>query len=309
MFKSEKIDSVAVADSSNAVRISSVERLGNSKGRESVDIDKHAVALAFSRAASGYDELAGFQASVGKGLIAALQQQRELENLSSKNACVLDLGAGTGLHTEQLRDLIKPQQLLALDIAPGMCNRILDRQVATPIMADFDHLPLQNNSVDLVFANLALQWSNDLNWVLNNIYRVLKPGGLLAMTTLLQGSMREIDQAWLAIDAEKHTLSFDTEADLQRKIAELFDLQVFNHRKMLDIHSNSAELIASVKSIGAGNHLQGRARKILSRSNYFRFMQELERASLLQTDEQVDTASSQYGLTYNVLQLVCKKKP
>uniref|UniRef100_A0A1A9UKF3 Methyltransferase type 11 domain-containing protein n=1 Tax=Glossina austeni TaxID=7395 RepID=A0A1A9UKF3_GLOAU len=69
-------------------------------------------------------------------------------------------------------------------------------------------MPFLNQTIDIVFSNLALQWSQNISQVLSESYRILKPGGVLVLSTLAHGSLSELQQAWRNIDNYKHINNF-----------------------------------------------------------------------------------------------------
>src|SRR5690606_17221299 len=101
--------------------------------------------------------------------------------------------------------------VLALDVAPGMLaqvrghaggfrfNPFAPRPV--PVAADARALPLADRSVDVLYSNLCLQWVEDLPAVFAGLRRVLKPGGLLLVSTLGMVSLSELRQAAAEADA------------------------------------------------------------------------------------------------------------
>jgi malonyl-CoA O-methyltransferase len=80
--------------------------------------------------------------------------------------------------------------------------------VPSPINAHAESLPLASNSIDIIISNLMLQWPENKRQALAETHRVLKPGGKLIFTTLIQPSLHELITSWAQIDEAKHTLSF-----------------------------------------------------------------------------------------------------
>lgn len=115
---------------------------------------------------------------------------------------VLELGAGTGLFsTEARRRLGVSGKLICCDLQRGML-RALQQQVHTAGLTDVhlqaataEQLPLADSCIDLVFAIAVLPMLYDKNAALVEIRRVLRPGGVLAVSEEL--AEPEYVPAWL----------------------------------------------------------------------------------------------------------------
>lgn len=83
--------------------------------------------------------------------------------------------------------------------------------------ADAEQLPVPDNSTDLIFSNLMIQWSTRPELVLAECQRILKPGGILAISTLLAGTLEELKQAWAYADPGRpHVNRFTHHTDWKR---------------------------------------------------------------------------------------------
>ncbi|MGD0352004.1 MAG: class I SAM-dependent methyltransferase [Dehalococcoidia bacterium] len=111
-----------------------------------------------------------------------------------KGMQVLDLGCGSGAFTPFIaRTVEKKGKVYALDIQADMLKQ-LERKLSKPENKDIKNiklikgnayeLPLGDNSLDLVNMVTVLQEIPDRNKALQEVKRVLKPGGLLAVTEL-----------------------------------------------------------------------------------------------------------------------------
>ncbi|MFX3735718.1 class I SAM-dependent methyltransferase, partial [Streptococcus suis] len=49
---------------------------------------------------------------------------------------------------------------------------------------EWEALPVADNSVDWLFANLSMQWVDNLQNAMSEAYRVLKPGGVVTVNTV-----------------------------------------------------------------------------------------------------------------------------
>ena len=147
------------------------------------------VAHAFSRAAPRYDTLATAQRHIGEMLWGTLPPH-------AYN--VLDMGCGTGVWTQRLAERYPNARITGLDLAPGMLGQARQRYGESIHWQPGDAAaqPFDKRSFDLVFSNLAVQWCPDIGAVMEELYRVLTPGGQAHITTLLPGTLEEIAFAW-----------------------------------------------------------------------------------------------------------------
>ena len=97
-----------------------------------------------------------------------------------EHAHVLELGAGTGKLTEQLRGL--GHRVLATDPLEPMLRHLRDRVPGTPaVLGTAEAIPVRGRSVDVVVGAQAFHWFDHAR-ALPEMARVLRPGGHLALT-------------------------------------------------------------------------------------------------------------------------------
>ena len=215
--------------------------------------DKRQVAASFSRAAASYDAVAELQRSVGTQLLARVPAELPVQRW-------LDLGCGTGHFTHVLAGRYAQGEGLALDIAEGMLRHARPQGGAAYFIAgDAEALPLQGASIDLLFSSLALQWCGDFPQVLSEARRVLRPGDVLAFTSLCVGTLQELRDSWQAVDGLVHVNRFRHFEDYQRLCA-ASGLQVLTlQRKAEVLHfPDLRSLTTSLKELGAHNLNPGR---------------------------------------------------
>lgn len=99
-----------------------------------------------------------------------------------KNDSILDVGAGAGYFTFPLAELTT-NTVYALDIETAMLDYI-QKQIdsrgtenITLLQEPIEKMPLPNSSVQRILASMVLHEVKPLNKALEEIYRVLKPGG------------------------------------------------------------------------------------------------------------------------------------
>lgn len=108
---------------------------------------------------------------------------------------VLDLGCGSGAFTTLLASVVGEQgKVYAVDVQLAMLKQ-LERKLAEAKNVDIRNvelkqasayeLPFEDGALDLAFVTAALQEMFDRNRALQEVKRVLKPGGILAVTEFL----------------------------------------------------------------------------------------------------------------------------
>jgi malonyl-CoA O-methyltransferase len=220
--------------------------------------DKAKVATSFGNAAQHYDAVAVLQRMTGDALIKRLSKAQPAAQR------VIDLGVGTGYNLPALSQLFPAAQLIAVDIALPMLKQAKQSHQQLNevryLLGDAEQLPVQDNSVDLVFANLALQWC-DPRSSFAEISRVLKPGGSVWFTSLGPDSLNELRQAWAAVDDYPHINQFYSVDAVQQAIQQAGFVQLDLHSEPHSLFYDSAmAMMRDLKVLGARNMNQGRRR-------------------------------------------------
>ncbi|MCU4674470.1 methyltransferase domain-containing protein [Catenovulum sp. 2E275] len=223
---------------------------------------QYAVSSHFSRAANTYDNAAQLQQAVIDDASDRLLAKMKLALASNYQPIqLLDVGCGTSNLLMQLIDKLTSAELKQLnytgvDIAQGMLDFSCQKFKQVGINANWqqanaESLAFSDNSFDYVFSSLAWQWC-DLSKVLNQAHRVLKPGGCLVFTTLLDGTLTELAQAYLALDEQTHINQFMQADEFEFKLGQLnwADCQ-FNLVKHNTYYSSVYRLLKELKSVGA----------------------------------------------------------
>ncbi|UYZ83408.1 malonyl-ACP O-methyltransferase BioC [Entomomonas sp. E2T0] len=206
------------------------------------------IADSFSKAATSYDHSAELQRTIGKNLLNRLPDAFQANS-------ILDLGCGTGYFTQQLNKKFPQAALCGLDLAEGMLKQAQQSvTINSWIAGDAEQLPIKDNSIDLVFSNLALQWCHDFSAVLDEVYRVLTPQGIFLFTSLCDGTLRELKQSWQAVDSYIHVNSFINYQHYQQLIhSSRFIIQDTQCIAEKSYYPNLKLLMNDLKGIGAHN--------------------------------------------------------
>lgn len=243
--------------------------------RRAGPIDKAAARRSFERAAASYEKAAVLQQEIGERLLERLDYVRLAPTT------VLDLGSGTGLALDRLCRRYRQAQVIALDFATAMLSRARRRgswrNRPRPLCADIDRLPIADDSVDLIFSNATLQWSNDLHGCFAELYRVLRPGGLLMFTTFGPDTLIELRRAWAAADGSPHVADFVDMHDIGDALVQArFADPVMDCERLNMTYPTVAALMADMKSLGTQNRLQSRHRGLTGRRRLQRMLSAYE---------------------------------
>ena len=233
---------------------------------ERYHLDKQRVAKSFSRAAKSYDSVARLQRQVGQHLLSFLPDCILLNQMLSSQ--ILDLGCGTGYFTELLANKYLSgksgnPELIGADLAEGMlafANTKCNASV-TWLCGDAESLPLADNSVDLIFSNLAFQWCEKLPILAAEITRVLKPGGTLAFTSLGSKTLCELRESWAEVDDYVHVNHFMPAESWRQAFSQAgLDTQHFDVDHCQLDYRDLRHLTDELKGLGAHNVNSGQKR-------------------------------------------------
>ncbi|MCX2979758.1 malonyl-[acyl-carrier protein] O-methyltransferase BioC [Halieaceae bacterium IMCC14734] len=236
--------------------------------------DKTAVARSFGSAAASYDGVAGLQRDIGNALL-----ERHLPQVSTGVATVLDLGCGTGYFRQALQQRCPQATYLGMDLAEGMARHaaLESSGSAAWLVGDAEDMPLASGSLQLIFSNLAIQWSENLPLLCTELARVLAPGGRGLLATLGPQTLRELRQAWSVVDGHAHVNQFVPVPHLKQALQDA-GLQILSleQEDRVMVYQHARELLRELKGLGAHNVNAARPAGLTGRRRLEAFYQAYE---------------------------------
>lgn len=209
---------------------------------------KSEIARDFGAASKTYNPAARLQRYMGQVMVDRIEA-------GEADGVALDLGCGTGWFSGQVAERFGGKATIGADLASGMLQfaRSANSQSLSWLAADAETLPLADNSVDMIFSNLMIQWAENPVRVLSECKRVLRPGGQLMISTLLDGTLRELKQAWQAVDPGRdHVNRFEPGVRYREQVLQVFPSAIVETETIRLDYPSPMALLSELKAIGAG---------------------------------------------------------
>ncbi|CAM8310840.1 UbiE Methylase involved in ubiquinone/menaquinone biosynthesis [Candidatus Methylopumilus universalis] len=243
-------------------------------------IDKKRVQASFNKASALYQDSAVLQQHVLEEMFLRLKL------LKNNPDNILDLGCGPGNAGPDLKDTYKPHDLIYLDFAYDMLKKAeeknrdhflkaFSRKTAQQfICADMEAIPLVENSIDMVWSNLSLQWCNDLDRVFVQIEKILTSNGLFIFSTFGPSTLHELRASLASFSQYSHVNQFIDMHDIGDALIRCgFSDPVLDVDVYTLTYNTFKDIMYDLKHIGARNALQGRAKAMTGKG----FLYQLEK--------------------------------
>lgn len=186
---------------------------------------------------------------------------------------VVDLGCATGRGAKALARRYPSARVLALDSSLRMLRAAVQNtsSAVTVVGAEAERLPLGAEQVDLVLASLVLPWCRP-DAVFVEAARVLKDGGVLLFATFGPDTLKEIREAFGAVDESIHVhAAFDLHDLGDLALAAGLTEPVLDVDRLTVTYPGVPALVRDLRDTGAVNVAGGRRRGLTGARRWRRF--------------------------------------
>jgi len=205
-------------------------------------LQKNKIKNSFDRASASYDKVAGVQKECSQ-ILATMLQNNFPQFQPDKT---LDLGTGTGYMAKLTSEMFPLSYVTLNDISMNMLHAAMYKLQRINIRCIWGDMEGRDFGFhDLITANLSLQWTNNLNKMMQTLYRDSK---ILAFSCLLDGTFYE----W----AQKFTRSpvppYPTLEEITAHIASLNPKNYFLDTKDFTLEfENDKAFVRYLRDLGA----------------------------------------------------------
>ena len=120
---------------------------------------------------------------------------KKISRFKSENEILIDIGCGPGIFL----DIAKKcgYQVIGVDVSTEVVNMVKKKYNVRVIKGEFPQVKINNDNVGVITAFQTIEHVRNPLILLQSIYRTIKPGGLVVMTTL------NLDSVWRKIMGRK----------------------------------------------------------------------------------------------------------
>ncbi len=212
-----------------------------------------------------YDRIAGLydgHAALEQEVASRLLDRLEFHRLTPQR--IVDLGCGTVQASAGLKTRFRKADVVCIDSSHAMLLQLRHRSEAPrhlrAVCADMSALPLADQSSQLLFSNLAMQWCPDPVSLFAEFRRVLTPAGMLLFSSFGPDSLSELREAWAAADGTAQMMEF---ADMLQVgdalMAAGFQDPVMDTERITVSYQDIDSLVCELEATGTSGLLQGKS--------------------------------------------------
>jgi malonyl-CoA O-methyltransferase len=220
------------------------------------ELRKQEIRKKFSRAADSYDSYAIVQTEVAQRLAEKLPLSQDASGIKT----ILDIGCGTGNFTSMLADKFPAAKIIGLDFSQEMiakASQKLKNKNIQFICAEGENFleETADKSFDLVVSNGSLQWFSDHDKALNNIARILLPGGAFLGSIFGPDSLKKLGLGLKVLFGHEGNVAAGAFPDvniLEQSLSAHFTEGVVEQELIEKQYESVHDLLVHIKKTGTG---------------------------------------------------------
>ncbi len=205
--------------------------------------------------------------AVPKEIARRMIQRLDVIKIDPKT--ILNAGARLQMVNHALQNRYKKSKLTLVDTTPiflkvAAKKGFLRRWPAQCVQPT--HLPFANQSFDLIFSNLWLNETNDLQSTVAEFARILKPNGLLMFSACGPDTLAELRSCFAKVGSYNNVHEFVDMHDIGDQCLQAgFSDPVMDMEKIRVTYSSLELLFEDLKYLGATNARQDRRRGLMGK--------------------------------------------
>lgn len=260
-------------------------------------IDTYRIQRDFGLAAHYYQDNASLQKRIALALARRISIADKATSLR-----ILDAGCGTGFMQQSLAALYPhiEAEITQCDIAYGMCKYVCDMQegIHGIVNASVSDLPFENQSFNVVFSSMVLQWVEELYQTFSEFYRVVDKKGEIYISFVLDNSLTELDKATSYVTGKQHVHQF---VSIEEILSHLHRLGINDYHmhvdRYIEYYPSVLDIMRHLKRIGA--RYKPNNTQLISNKNFIKEAEKIYK----------EYYYTKYGLpvTWNIMSVVIRK--
>lgn len=168
---------------------------------------------------------------------------------------ILEIGCGTGFLTRELMQRFPEADFAVTDISPAMLS-FCKANMPPVNSANFAVCDITSETpegkFDLITSSLAFQWIEDMPGLMNKLYNLLNPGGLLVFSTLTEGTFADIAEIF-----KNHNINFPMPPLMPTSkiedVASCFSAASVQEERLTEQYDSIKDFLDHIHYVGAGN--------------------------------------------------------
>ncbi len=246
-------------------------------------IDKDLVVQRFTKALTTYNKTAIIQPKIIDNLL------QYLKNINiGKVDKVLEIGAGTGMLTHKLLDVLDVKQIFINDICEEIKSfySTISKSEIKFLIGDAEKIEFPKE-LDMIISASAIQWFEELTHFIKKCSDALRDDGILVLTTFGENNFKEIKEI------TKTGLKYIPKNQLEEMLKQQFEILLITEKEYIVSFDSPKDILLHCKSTG----VSGSNNKIWTKKDLLEFFQKYQ--------EKFQIANKVY-LTYHPIFIIAK---